>query len=213
MNLICFPHYTCGGVLCDILNQTFSPVLSHGGLGSIHHAIGKIGDAATPYTTYDPEELLTKILLTPSDAWAGTHCWPGNLSFDNFNQIINITTVTERSKIYRWVRAYRHYYSKEWSGITGIELLDKMRETAKNYLISTEPVFNSSVYNLEFSEVVDSSTEFYKFFTQDNTNMHMERWSKINDFLYDTNLWNFPEVKAYYQAEYETKLKKYYIYE
>ena len=47
MNLICFPHYTCGGVLCDILNQTFSPVLSHGGLGSIHHAIGKIGDYPT----------------------------------------------------------------------------------------------------------------------------------------------------------------------
>ena len=213
MNLICFPHYTCGGLLCDILNQTFSQVLSNGGIGKIPHHLGKIGDTIVPYATYNVEELVNRLLSTPANTWVGTHCWPGNLPFDKFNQILNITTVTERSKIYRWVRAYRHYYSKDWHGITGMELLDKMRETAKKYLISAEPVFNNCVYNLEFAEVVDKTTEFYKFFTQANTNTHMERWGKINDFLYDANLWNSPEIKAYYQADHEIKLKKYYIYE
>ena len=188
MNLICFPNYTCGGLLCDILNQTFSPVLSRGGIDSVSHSLGKISNDITPCTTYDPADLLSKLSAVPPGMWIGTHCWPGILPFDQFTQIINITTVTERSKLYRWIRAYRHYYSKEWSDITGIDLLDKMRETAKDYIIPSEPVFDSCVYNLEFSEVVNGTVEFYKFFTQTNARIHMERWSKTNEFLYDANL-------------------------
>jgi hypothetical protein len=55
MNLICFPHYTCGGLLCDILNGTFSEITSDGGVNSIGHGLGKIGDSDTVMIDYDPD--------------------------------------------------------------------------------------------------------------------------------------------------------------
>ena len=53
MKLVCFPHYTCGGLLCDILNDTFSNIGTNGGINNIHHSIGKIGDVDTVQTNFD----------------------------------------------------------------------------------------------------------------------------------------------------------------
>jgi hypothetical protein len=44
MNLICFPHYTCGGLLCDIMEDTMSEFADNGGIASPTHNVGKIGD-------------------------------------------------------------------------------------------------------------------------------------------------------------------------
>lgn len=211
MNLICFPHYTCGGLLCDMLNDTFSPIQDNGGIGSIHHAIGKIGDTNTILTSVDTELFIEKTKHVKEDEWVGTHCWPGGLPLDKINKIINITTATDRSRVYRWSRAYHLYFKPQWNNMSGIDLIDKIRETAKNYIIEFPPMFDKQVYNLEFSEVVESTNEFKQLFK--NYPQHMSRWQEINSFLYSDNFWNSPEVKAYYQAEYEVKLKKYYVYE
>jgi hypothetical protein len=138
MNLICFPHYTCGGLLCDIMNKTFSEVTDNGGIASIHHSLGKIGDADTTFVDYDPLILikeLQKITVGPA-IWIGTHCWPGKLDLSMFDCLIAVTTTSYRSKLYRWTRAYHHYYSKSipWTSLQGQSRIDKERETAKNYL-------------------------------------------------------------------------------
>lgn len=211
MKLICFPHYTCGGLLCDILNNTFSPVAPNGGIASIHHSVGKIGDTGTIFEEFDSDLLIKALVDIPKDVFAGTHCWPGVLPLEKFNYIINITTATERSRVYRWARAYNYYYLPLWQNLTGIDLIDKIRETAKNYLGSFRPVFAENVYNLEFSEVVENTVEFNKIVA--NTDRHLERWRNLNNFLYDSNFWNRIEVKAYYQAVYELELNRYYVYE
>lgn len=217
-NLICFPHYTAGGLLCDILSNTYSPIGENGGVQSIAHNIGKIGDTDTVLTNFDPDEFMLALIekTLPDDAWIGTHCWPGSLPVEQFNKIIVISTSTYRSKIYRWLRAYTHYFLNTWKplNLTGMERIDKIRETAKNYLIPFNPVLTApNVFNIEFADIVENTAEFSVLSNNIDTNEHLRRWKQINDFLYDPNLWNNELVKIFYQAEHEMMLTRYYIYD
>lgn len=213
-NLVSFPHYTCGGLLCDILNNTWSPVGERGDIRSIHHGAGKIGDADTVFTDFDPQELLGIIskLSVPSHSWVGTHCWPTPELIKQFDQTIIVSTATSRSQMYRWARAYQHFFKPQWIELTGIERLDKMRETAKNYIIPFEPVLDHTVTNLEFADVVDNTTEFQFVIQHLDCKHHLARWQEINSFLYDQDFWNSDMVKSFYQAEHEVKLGRYYRY-
>jgi hypothetical protein len=217
MNLICFPHYTCGGLLCDILNDTFSNIGANGGIQSLEHSIGKIGDADSVLVDYESNVILDKLkhLTIPKSAWVGTHCWPDKLDLTLFGQVILVTTTTYRSKLYRWSRAYHHYYfnSTPWSAVFGQDRIDKERETAKNYLIPFMPLDGKNIVNIEFSQVVESSVEFLKLTQSQNIDKHMDRWKSINYFLYDNNIWNSDPFLRFYEAETEVNLNKYYIYE
>lgn len=215
INLVCFPHYTAGGLVCDILGETFSPVGSNGGINSINHSLGKIGDTATVLTDFDQQafDQLTQGLAPGT--WVGTHCWAGLLDVEKYGHIINITTATHRSRVYRWMRAYRHYFAKTWDleSMTAMEQTDKLRETAKNYLKSFDPVTAANVVNIEFADIVENTQEFLSAMGNKPLSAHVDRWQKINDFLYTENLWNNPLVLAYYQAEMEQAHNRYYIYE
>ena len=218
MNLICFPHYTCGGLLCDIFQNTRSDVNKNGGIQSINHEIGKIGDSDTIFDNYNTTNFLSKInqLNTDSDVWVGTHCWPGILdSISKFKQILLITTTTNRSKIYRWLRAYYHYYEKSnpWQSVAGIDRIDKERETAKNYLKPFLPVAGTNFINIEFAEIVDNTPQFLNLVNGYDISFHMNRWKITNSFLYDQHIWNSVAVKRFYEAEVETKLNQNYVYE
>jgi len=214
MKLVCFPHYTCGGLLCDILNNTFSRVGTNGGINSIHHSFGKIGDVDTVQINFDQKKLIQSILLKSSDdnLWIGTHCWPGALSVDQFEQIISVTTSTWKSRLYRWTRAYHHYFAPQWTHLSGMTQIDKMRETAKNYHISFDPVTADNVVNIEFADIVDNTQEFKHIVKDYSIQHHIERWQSINNFLY-TDIWNAQSTHAFYQDEVEINLKKYYRYE
>jgi hypothetical protein len=217
-NLICFPHYTAGGLLCDILSNTYSPIDENGGIQSIAHSIGKIGDTDTVLTDFDPAKFMSTLAkkTLDNDAWVGTHCWPGSLPVEQFNKIIVISTSTYRSKIYRWLRAYNHYFlnSRKLLNLTGMERIDKLRETAKNYLVPFNPVLTApNIFNIEFADIVENTAEFSFVNNNVDTGKHLHRWQQINNFLYDPNLWNNELVKIFYQAEHETLLKRYYIYD
>ena len=183
MNLICFPTYTCGGVLCDIFKQTFSSVGKNGGIGSVNHSLN-----------HSTEDFLSKISelqeTVDANSWVGTHCWPGILDTSMLTQVLVITTTTYRSKLYRWIRAYYHYYAKSnpWLEVTGLARIDKERETAKNYLTPFLPVVGKNIINIEFSEIVEISAEFLKLTQGLEINKHMDRWRSINYFLYDNNI-------------------------
>ena len=217
MNLICFPHYTCGGLLCDIFQQTFSPVSPNGGIGSFLHSIGKIGDSDSVFDQFDAEIFNSTIqtLNYDQNTWIGTHCWPGKIDLSKFERVLLITTTTFRSKLYRWIRAYYHYYSSSepWMEKVGLDRIDKERETAKNYLKPFLPVHADNIINLEFSEVVDVSQEFKKLVETVDYRPHISRWQELNNFLYDSDIWNSTPVKRFYEAESEIQLKKFYQYE
>jgi hypothetical protein len=159
--------------------------------------------------------ILTKIKNIPDNTWVGTHCWPGSMIQQDFNQIIAITTTTHRSKCYRWLRAYHHYFAKKWEpfNFTAEETVDKIRETAKNYLVPFEAVFAPNVINIEFADIVEKTSEFLKIAPEKNVKKHLARWQQLNHFLYKTDLWNTELIKIFYQAETEVNLKRYYIYE
>ena len=217
MNLICFPHYTCGGLMCDIFQNKFSKISSNGGIGSSYHCIGNIGDSDSVFDNYDTTNFLSKIKKFELDDndWAGTHCWPGILpDLSLFNKLLIITTTTNRSKIYRWIRSCYHYYTKSspWQSLTGIDRIDKERETAKNYLKPFLPVVGSNVTNIEFAEIVDQTPQFLNLVNKYDIDRHMARWKSNNSFLYNQDIWNCNAVKRFYEAESETNLNQHYIY-
>jgi hypothetical protein len=217
MKLICFPHYTCGGLLCDIFEQKFSSVRIDGGLRSFGHSIGKIGDSIDVYDDYDPAVFYKKISEVDSNysGCIGTHCHPGKIDLDQFNDVVLITTSTYRSKVYRWIRAYHHYFSvtEEWKKLQGIDRIDKQRETAKNYIKPFNPVKHKNVTNIEFSDIVENSENFQFLINKFDYAAHLDRWRQLNDFLYDTNLWWSAPVQRFHEAEFENNLNFSYRYE
>lgn len=214
MKIISFPHYTCGGLLCDILNNTYSEVDTNGGIRSIHHSLGKIGDSDSVYTDFDFEKLKQQLLQLSTDQWIGTHCWLGHNDLEGFDQIINVTTMTYRSRLYRWVRAYHHYYlsSAPWQGLSGIDEIDKQRETAKNYLLPFSPIDHARVINLEFADVVESRPVMTQMLPSDYQS-HLDRWHRINAFLFDDNVWTSVAAQRFHEAEHEEMLQQRYIYD
>lgn len=215
MKLICFPHYTCGGLLCDILSNTYSPMGIAGGINSYNHQIGKIGDADSVQTDYNVEHFLKLCKELSSEEYVGSHIWPGNLDTSIFDQVILITTATSRSKLYRWLRTYYHYYmqSEPWTDIepNTMERIDKERETAKNYLVPFLPVNCDNCYNIEFSEIVDNSAEFQQLIQGHNSQRSLNRWREVNSFLYK-DFWNSNPARRFYEAEMEQSLNKFYVY-
>jgi hypothetical protein len=214
MNLVCFPHYTCGGLLVDILSDTFSPLNPRNkGINSVAHSLGKIGDSATVLTDFDATQFINKLnnLKLSNDEWIGTHCWPGNMDLDIFNQVICVTTMTYRSRIYRWARAFYHYYfnSTPWQ-LSGMNLVDKQRETAKNYVVPFTPV--PGVINIEFSEIVENNMQFQHLVNGHNADASLDRWKEINKFLYADDFWQSVPVQRYYEAELELLLAQLYVY-
>jgi len=213
MKLVCFPHYTAGGLLCDILEGKFSPMGTHGGINSISHALAKIGDTTTVFTDFDIEKFKYKCLPYQNlDIVVGTHCWPGNIDKSLYTEIISITTETTKSKVYRWLRAWHLHFSKDpdVSKLTGLDLVDKQRELAKNYLVPFRVV--SGVTNLEFADLVETTSEFLNVIKTTTAEPHISRWKETNKFLYEPNLWNNELVQRYYEAELEVTHGRFYQY-
>jgi len=204
--LICFPHYTCGGLLCDIFNQVTSPLDPRGLVLSDHHEAGKIGDSDQIYDVYDPEALYDRLRPYPDDVWLGTHCWPGLLDADRFSSIIAITTHTQRSRVYRWARAFHHYFQHrpDWIELDHMARVDKSRETAKNYHVPFAPVkHRSNIVNIEFSDVVDITPRFLQLVQDLDWQADLDRWRAANNFLYSLDFWHSDPVQYYHHADYE----------
>lgn len=216
MKLVCFPHYTCGGLLCDLLNHKISKTGKNGGVNNTQHNLAKIGDSDSVFYNYDVDQLMQRLATIKTQDWLGTHCWPGLLPLDQFDQVINVTTVTHRSQIYRWLRAYQFYYleSKPWLEQHGQARIDKERETAKNYLVPFEPVAHRNVINLEFSEVVEHQPSFANLIRDHKAaGNNIQGWQQQNDFLYSLPPWTKVASTRFHEAELEVKLNTYYEYQ
>jgi hypothetical protein len=92
-----------------------------------------------------------------------------------------------------------------------MDLIDKQRETAKNYVIPFSPVSNAT--NIEFSEIVENTMHFRQLIIGHNAHASLNRWKEVNKFLYATDFWQSIPVQRYYEAELETALGQSYVYE
>lgn len=215
-NLVCFPHYTCGALICDIMMDKISPIESNGAIGSVEHRRAKFKDSHG-ISIVDPQIFQNRIAHLTSigefEGWMGTHAWPGQLPLNDFEKVLVITTVTDRSKIYRWSRAYRHLFLPQWQTLDIKQHIDKARETAKNYLAAFDPVFKNNVTNIEFADIVETTAEFIGIIKEKNYHQSLARWQRVNNFLFDPNFWNTDEAKFFYQAQVEHIHKRKYVYE
>lgn len=216
MILVCFPHYTAGGLLCDILTNSVSGIANNGGLNNPAHSYLKVGDSDSVQQSLDLVQFNKKFQELKSRSTVfGTHCWAEYLPCEKFDTVFNLTTQTNKSKVYRWGRAFHHYFTKStpWQINDQMQRIDKQRETAKNYVIPQINSTKSNVINIEFEDIVDSSHWFKSAFSGYSFNESVENWKNNNQFLYDKDFWNSEPVIRFREAEYEIITGQQYYYE
>lgn len=213
MKVISYPHYTCGGLLCDILNNTNSGIRD-GGFNNRQSQLGKLPDVNGMLFEFDQHDLLDGLRQEPEELWVGTHCWLGGLDLDLFDSIINISTLTYKSRLYRWMRSGNHWYknSHPWQGLNKQELIDKQRETAKNYLQSFPAIDHPKVINIDFADVVEHRPSFLRLIGP-GKEQYLEKWKLLNDFLYQDNILQSDLALRFHEAEYESSSGQCYVYQ
>jgi hypothetical protein len=198
------------------MEDVISEFADNGGIANPAHNAGKIGDSLDVFTDYNVDEFLSRVdPWLESNRWIGTHCWPGPLPLERFETVINITTTTYASKIYRWYRAYVLYHQPMWAHLTGTDLVDKIVTVAKSYVIPALPVAAPNVFNLEFADLVHQTEEFDQVLDRgrvprNGAAQHMQRWMQQNEFLYNTDIWNSVAAQSFFHAEFEINLGRGY---
>lgn len=174
MNLVCFSSLTAGALVCNLLNKKFTTITAPD-VSSEEHNFFKIGDSWNKtYREYNSSRWKAKLMMSNNKfttEWLGTHCHPSVIEcLSVFDRKIAITTTTELSKYYRFLRAYYIFFKKDNSHLNGI--IDAMRD-------DFEP--HNACTNIEFSDIVDGT--FVKDFNLNND--YFNTWKEHNNFLYN----------------------------
>lgn len=218
MNLVCYPHYAAGGLICNILNnQPNTSVTSPTLAGHGEHKLF-IGDSPDVFDEYSVElfnQTHQSIVGQPNLlAWIGTHCHPKLLDQTMFELILSITTSSIKSKLYRWIRVYNLYFAQRWTQLSHAEQDDKMRTTAKSYLIPFYQCSYPNAVNLELSDIVEKTPRFTRLchHLAGNCDLNkVDQWLEHNSFL--TNFTNTKEYEFFMQAEYEVSTQQSYEFQ
>ena len=177
MNLVCFSSLTSGALVCNLLNETFieinSPIVK-----SKEHMFFKTGDTwCKTYREYNKIQWEKKLILgnvRHTNKWLGTHCHPSVIEcLLTFANKIAITTTTELSKYYRFLRAYHLLPGNDTA-----QLNVHLNGIIDCMIDDFEP--HTECTNIEFSDIVDGT--FVKNF---NLNVdYFNTWKEHNIFLY-----------------------------
>jgi hypothetical protein len=219
MNLVCYPHYAAGGLICNILNQ---PPDSGSHISStvenLEHFLF-IGDNWTVYDDFDVAdfELKRQEVLKhyrPIRPWLGTHCHPQPLDTSTFVHVVTINTESIESQLFRWLRAYNLYFKPQWTEYSGIERQDLMRETAKSYLKPFYKTNRNNIHNIELHDIVKTTAKFIRLCNTLSNNPDLtkvDKWLEGNSFL--VNYQSTPEYDSFMQADYEVSTQEHYEYQ
>ena len=221
MNLVCYPHYTGGGVVCNILNKTPETRSKVGTtVNNMEHGLF-IGDNWSIYDEYPVTEFdkkYQKVLRRGFDAtwlstrFLGTHCHPVLLDTSKFSNTISITTESTQSKLYRWLRAYNLFFKPQWLEYSGMERVDLLRETAKSYIAPFYRCKHKDIHHLEFCDIAHNSTKFINLCHTlvDNPEIaRLDKWIELNKFMFERNT---AEYDSFMQADYELSTEQHYDY-
>jgi hypothetical protein len=183
MNLVCFSNYTAGGLVCDLLNNKPNIVIIDRIVDNREHNVFKIGDNSHVYREFDEDRWLVqktklenkciKNILDRDDIWVGSHCHPSCIPdqyLQDFDKIITITTQTEPSKFYRFLRAWQSrglFYPEH---------------PAEHYVQNVVEDFESfeKCVNIEFADIVEG--RFVKDYNLNQENF--DYWKSFNQILY-----------------------------
>lgn len=204
MNLVCFPNYTCGAILCDILNIESSQIGLNNNFYSANHNRAKIKKVNNyDGTDFNPEELYSQTNqithLELKNKWIGTHCWPGMFDTARYSQVINITTSTRLSRIYRYARIFYTTIAGKFPG----KPYPHRPNDIHLYNTGFKKIESPNTINIEFEDWVNLTCEVETILlslsnAKSNKHFYQRRnvWLQVNDFLYDqrfdyiVNEWN-----------------------
>jgi hypothetical protein len=171
MNLVCFSGHTGGALVCDLLNNTTSPIIGIA-IDSLAHDLLKVGDGigGTVHRNFDESVWANKIAQLKTFEfqadWYGTHTHPSVMSeniFNQFDKVLAITTETMESKLFRYLR-FAHILTD-----------------ATENMVAESFESDSRCMNVEFADIVNG-----KFVSDNNLSQeHYENWKKANSFLFD----------------------------
>lgn len=174
MNLVCFPGLTGGALVCNLLNESYTPIDSPV-VKSVEHTVFKTGRETgfNTYLYYDEPRWNLKIKSwEKTDFYLGTHCHPSIIKvLDKFKKIIVITVTTDKSKFYRFLR---NVY---------INNIEDENEMCGHALMIIKNNFSSypNCINVEFEDIVNG-----EFVSKNNLNInYFNNWKIHNNFLYE----------------------------
>lgn len=206
MNLVCFSNNTAGGLVCDLLNDKL-PIIDNYKTTNKEHNIFKLTDSPTVMNEIIWNNLVFR--YKNSDLWYGTHCHPSCIKLEDFESVICVTTLTEKSKIYRWLRYYHGWFKSEcldWREDSTLEKIDKIRELSKNVFVEFKPYPNCK--NIEFEDIVNG-----KFVEDNNLNQeYFEQWKQNNPWLYEENIEKSWCVQRFFEAKWELETNQPFRY-
>jgi len=206
VNVITFAGYTGGGILCDILNLESSQIGPWNNIKNPKHNLGKI-DTENWHTGkgFNLDIFYEKIKRNSANIayknkkqWVGTHCWPGAFDTTIFDNVLNITTESRMSKIYRFARVFYaslHGQFPDWEHKQDKKTKPKLIENIVEFNQPFERVNKPNVTNMEFEHLVDFNDTFksiiFQFLDKEYVK-HLEKritvWKELNNFLYDEKL-------------------------
>lgn len=202
MNIITVGSYCAGGIVADLLNGVRSPFETSVIKSRWNHILkAKADDALIPVHLVLPEytaEWIEKTERLVQKEWTkglyfGTHQPPHIIpNLDSFEHVINITTNTNKSRFYRFLR---HYYVE----INGQKIMkpEAMSDIeGMIYICKFDPSWSDydapNVTNIEFEDIAEG--RFCDSINGDQE--HMAIWKRKNSYLFqeqDPNLIKFWE--------------------
>lgn len=177
MNLVCYPSYCAGALVCDLMNNKTSKI----GNGPIDNpdsnffkisCIGVYVQKAYDRKQWDKVFNLYNSLEWSKNNWVGTHVHPSAIhNLHLFDKVINITDIKKISKLYRFLR------------LVNIEESFKDDRYMPSLIKQLKDTFfdHSSCINIEFDDIVQG-----RFVSDFNLNLeHFENWKSKNPWLYN----------------------------
>ena len=203
MNIITVGSYCAGALISDLLNGVRSPFETSVIKSRWNHILKASDDGSFLHLVLPEhtQEWIKKTEVLVKKDWTqgkyfATHQPPHLIpNLDIFDRVINVTTQTDKSRFYRFLR---HYYVE----INGQKILQDTHKDEVRFMINIckyDPTWVDSnapnVTNIEFEDVVEG--RFCDSIDGDQT--HMASWKKRNAFILQeqdpdvVKLWNEQE--------------------
>lgn len=201
MNLICFPTYCAGAILCDLLNYEKSNE-SKGGIDNLNSSKLKVpfnkNNTILWYNIFFEKKI--KNLDLNQNIWLGTHCWPSEVDTTRFEKVLLVYTNSKMSRVYRLMRAYFLFdnlhkkYNFDNDKLKDIdEKLQKLNLT--EFKFDYASVDDSNIVTLDFEDIVQWTNDFHDFTKQNSLNYSLDHfierknyWKTTNYFLYEQSI-------------------------
>jgi len=171
MKIVCFPDFGCGGVLCASLNHEKVSMTSEGYMPSSSHDALKIGPSVAEFDSKQ-WDIAVKKRENMHQQWLGTHVHPRYIiDLEYIERIIYIHVVSLESRCF--IAARQCQSEQEWKP-TCIDHC--LRDRYPDGSLWTTILRHDKIIGIDLYHLV-------------HTPSYRQMIFKVNDILYDEELW------------------------